>query len=471
MKYRTPAEYYFRLHHVRPRFKSDVENVLLFMANEISKIPKLPNEQFKIRLNNSIRLFPGNAILSQKTIDNWRTEISALFGFIQEDNIIKESWAGTIALKLSKEQDLVQFFKYFLFYFQYPGGHQKHHKCMELIKMGIKFKPAQYILKVLEEGEKITGKRFGIDKAELTHLIFNDLRVTRDNLDPKIIVNQILKNREAKSEYDWAGDTIRYAGDIIDYMTIANLLVPSNTSRFYVNWAGERESVTSFIQSKTYFKEYDIHYEVPMLKEIRMLEDSWFNYVNTDLGADLFKTDVLQYLGIEKNAYEELVNNSIEEMEINIKYEGFENTKEIGDLGESLILGHECMRLKISNREDLIHLVKRIPTVFAVGYDIKSVELNELQRLIEVKTTISSKTLTFYNFHLTPNEWNTADSFGDRYFVYRLMLSKFEKKLFIIQNPVGQYKKDNLKMSPRDGADIIFNEKTGNWENLLLWKK
>lgn len=93
-----------------------------------------------------------------------------------------------------------------------------------------------------------------------------------------------------------------------------------------------------------------------------------------------------------------------------------------------------------------------------------------MQRLIEVKTTISSKSLNFYNFHLTPNEWNTADSFGDRYFVYRLMLSKFEKKLFIIQNPVSQYKKDNLKMSPRDGADIVFNEKTGNWKELLLWK-
>ena len=128
------------------------------------------------------------------------------------------------------------------------------------------------------------------------------------------------------------------------------------------------------------------------------------------------------------------------------------------------------MGLKLGNREDLIHLVKRISTIFAVGYDVKSVELTELQRLIEVKTTISGKTLNFYNFHLTPNEWNTADSFGDRYFVYRLMLSKFDKKLFIIQNPVSQYKKDNLKMSPRDGADIIFNEKTGNWEELLLWK-
>lgn len=193
-------------------FKSDIENVLLFMANEIFKIPRLPNAEFKKRLNNAITLFPGNALLTQKTIDNWRTEITALFGFIQEDNKEKVSWAGKIALKLAKEQDLVQFFKYFLYYFQYPGGHQKHYRVKELLEVGIKFKPAQYILKLLEEGEKITGKHFGISKAELTHLVFNDLRVTRDNINPKEVIKLILENRKKKLEYDWKGDTIRYAG-------------------------------------------------------------------------------------------------------------------------------------------------------------------------------------------------------------------------------------------------------------------
>ncbi len=66
-------------------------------------------------------------------------------------------------------------------------------------------------------------------------------------------------------------------------------------------------------------------------------------------------------------------------------------TKDIGDIGESLVHGHECMRMKLGGREDLIHLIKRIPTQFAVGYDISSVELNECKRYIEVKTTISSK--------------------------------------------------------------------------------
>ncbi len=80
--YEVPKEYYIRLHHVRPRFKNDIENVLIFVASEIAKIPELPKEEFKLRINDAIKQYPGNSILEQKTIDNWRTEISALFGFM-----------------------------------------------------------------------------------------------------------------------------------------------------------------------------------------------------------------------------------------------------------------------------------------------------------------------------------------------------------------------------------------------------
>ena len=124
----------------------------------------------------------------------------------------------------------------------------------------------------------------------------------------------------------------------------------------------------------------------------------------------------------------------------------------------------------LGKREDLIHLIKRIPTQFAVGYDIQSVELDERKRYIEVKTTISSKPLHFNKIHLTPNEWNTAGSMKDRYFVYRLMISKAEKKLYIIQDPVGLYKRDIINMIPKDGAEISFDLATaGNFEELLAW--
>ena len=37
-------------------------------------------------------------------------------------------------------EDSVEFFKYFLYTFQYPGGHQKSRDVAEIIKQKIKFK-------------------------------------------------------------------------------------------------------------------------------------------------------------------------------------------------------------------------------------------------------------------------------------------------------------------------------------------
>ena len=134
--------------------------------------------------------------------------------------------------------------------------------------------------------------------------------------------------------------------------------------------------------------------------------------------------------------------------------------------------GHECMRMKKAGREDLIHLIKRIPSHFAIGYDISSVETDERKRYIEVKTTISSKPLHFSKFHLTKNEWNTANSTKDRYYVYRLQISKKERKLFLLQDPVGLYKKDLISMVPDNGAEItVDTNKVGHYEELLTWER
>ena len=469
MIYNVPKEYFFRIHHIRPRFKNDIENVLFFMATEIVKLPALNSDVFKEKLNFAIRQYPGNATIKQKTIDNWRTEISALFGFIQRDSFAKTSRPSAIAINLAEEQDLVQFFKYFLYYFQYPGGNLKRDKNRILVNAGVKFKPVQYILRLMEAGEKSTGKRFYLDKAEVTHYIYNDLRVTRDDRIPQEVVELILQNRESKVEYDWQGDVIRYAGDIMDYMVIANLLVGYPNGRYYLN-RSERESIIAFIQSSLWFNEYYTFFKNNKPPDIKIVDDNWFNYVNAKISQEIFKTDVLKYLNIEEESYTEIVNSAVEAAENELTFEENAKTKEIGDLGENLVIGHESMRLKDAGREKLIHLIKKIPTHLAIGYDIQSLELNEIKRLIEVKTTISNRPISFYSFHLTSNEWNAAQSYNDKYFVYRLMISKEEKKLFIIKDPIAKYKDNKLIMTPRHGADISFNEQSGHWEELLIWK-
>lgn len=483
-EYKIPDEYFFRIHHVRPRFKGDIENVLIYMAEEITKVGEKPTDEFVSAVNAAIYRYPGNAHRELKTINNWRTEISALFGFIEHTATADKP--GRRAIELAERQDLVECFKVFLYNFQYPGAHIKPKNVLEQIEAGVHFKPAQYILKLLRHANKDGGNSIGLTKFEVCHCIFNDLRVTRDNEGVEKTWERILQNRKNGYEYDQTGDVIRYAGDIIDYMEIANLLKTYDSRMYYLNTL-EEEAIIKFCESSEWFSEYDtmIEHRDGSMESVKDCTAGWFSYVNRDIQNTDFATDILAYIASDADELKTLKDNITTEQDTMVSdlidrdnelqrriasyYDAF-TTKDIGDIGESLVHGHECMRVKIGGREDLIHLIKRIPTQFAVGYDISSVELDERKRYIEVKTTISSKPLHFNRIHLTKNEWNTASSTHDRYYVYRLLLSKSERKLFLLQDPVGLYKKDLIDMVPADGADITFDpQNVGRFEELLTW--
>lgn len=484
-EYKIPEEYFFRIHHVRPRFKGDIENVLIYVAEEITRVGEKPTDEFAANLNAALFRYPGNAHRELKTINNWRTEISALFGFIE--HTVDTDKPGRRAVELANNQDLVECFKAFLYNFQYPGAHIKPKGVLEQIERGVRFKPAQYILKLLRFANRNGGNSIGITKFEVCHCIFNDLRVTRDNEGVEATWKRISDNRRQKTAYDQTGDVVRYAGDIIDYMEIANLLKTYDSRTYYLNTL-EEDSIVKFCESSEWFGGYDtmINDRSGSMEAVKDCINGWFSYVNRDMEDTDFSTDILAYIANDEEELQQLKENAkntevadaadliqrddVLEKRIASHYDMF-TAKDIGDIGESLVHGHECMRIKLGGREDLIHLIKRIPTQFAVGYDISSVELDERKRYIEVKTTISSKPLHFNRIHMTKNEWNTASSTHDRYYVYRLLLSKTERKLFLLQDPVGLYKSDKIDMIPADGADITFDPKqVGQFEELLTWK-
>ena len=483
-EYRIPSEYYFRIHHVRPRFKGDIENVLFYVAEEIATLGELPRDEFVDKLNKAIQKYPGNAHRAIKTINNWRTEISALFGFIEHTDLTDKP--GRRAIELAEKQDLVECFKVFLYNFQYPGAHIKPRDVLEQIEAGIHFKPAHYILQLLRHANQSGGNSAGITKFEACHCIFNDLRVTRDHEGVEKTWQRILDNRKKRLDYDQSGDVIRYAGDIIDYLEIANLLKTYDSRTYYLNPL-EEEAIIKFCESTEWFAQYDtmIRKRNGDLDAVKSCTRDWFAYVNRDIQNTDFSTDILAFIANNEAELQALkastANDAQPEVQKLVGREESANqriaagldeftTKDIGDIGEGLVHGHECMRVKLGGREDLIHLIKRIPTQFAVGYDISSVELDERKRYIEVKTTISSKPLHFNRIHLTANEWNTAKSTRDRYFIYRLQLSKTERKLFLLQDPVGLYKQDKIDMVPNKGAEITFDPRTvGTFEELLTW--
>lgn len=470
-KYKVPDEYFFRLHHVRPRFKNDVEEVLLYVATSISEMEILPEKEFNAVLNNVLFGFKKNASSTQKTIDNWRTEISALFAFIQEED--KHLQPSKMAIRLANNQYLDEFFNYFLYSFQYPGGHIKSHNIIKQIEAGVKFKPCNFILKLLIEGEKLTGKPFSVTAEELTQCAYFDLRVTRDEKHPKDVAKMILKHRADKIEYDHHydqlrnektgaypsnGDVCRYAGDILDYMVLANLLQHKGTGYYYYLNAENKQAIDYHLRNSVWFNQYDKFYSQQEITnpEISAVEETWFSFVNHFDGIEAFAPHLDQ-------AEQENISNLIQEYYSRMTGDRKVPSKIIGDYGESLILAHEYLRTKDkSNRQ---HLINKIPTPLGVGYDIQSVELEKKKRFIEVKTTKSRKAINNNRFKLTPNEWDTAETMGDNYFIYYLVVNDDTKNIFMIQNPVKQFEQGNLKVDKN--LVVEFSKKSGQWEKLL----
>lgn len=470
--YSIPEEYYVRLHHCRPRFKNNRENVLLYMASEVCAIGEKDEDIFSSEFREAIKIFPGNASKTIKTLDNWRTEISTLLGLVEynENGTCKASKMANI---LADKQDLIEFFRFFCFKFQYPGGHLKPQRTLDLIGLGVKFKPAKYILKLLLEGNKKSEGKFGLTQDEATHCIFNDLRVVRDNQDPIITLNLIMKNRNDNVDYDCNGDVIRYAGDMLDYMELANLVVLRPNGKYYAK-THEVEVINSFIENEDYFPPYDSLYskDKTTITDINETQNDWFRYVNSNLNETLFESDIFQILEEASESKEQkdsdFINSILQSLRKKQKNKSNIKTKEIGDAGESIAIQHEQIRLVTMNREDLAKKVVKLPEAFSAGYDIGSYEgVAERKMCIEVKTTISKNKVNINRFHMTPNEWGAADTFRKAYYIYRLMISSEDITLFVIKDPVGEYKSDNLEMVPRHGVDITYSEKSGQIKEVL----
>lgn len=434
-------------------------------------------------------MFPGNIDMADKTLHNWRTEIPALFGFYKEDKEADTTETSKMAIFLHENQDLTQFLRLFLLSFQFPGGHMKPQDLKEIIRYDIRFKPARTIVQVLMAGncllEKMgLSKEMSISAEEATYCIFNDIRVTSGKISSEQVAQVILNNRRNKVRYynhkdprvfsltgkaRSKGDITRYAGDILDYMEIANLLEKHNG--YYFMKGNEQIAIEVFANDESWFSGYDKFYKQNNLETIELskLESQWFEYINSSMKLDLFKTDLRSIIG-----QNEEIDVVFEDRIRDVVASDNRTSKEIGNLGEAIICSHEKMRLKINGYDEFVKLVQIVDSpAYHPGFDIDSFEADgtENHRYIEVKTTISKQRIQMYGFHMSPNEWRVAETIKEHYCVYRLMLSEKEKSLFILRNPVALYKSDKIEAEPRNGMEITFSTEHFESTQLLLWKK
>ncbi len=486
--YEVPDGLWQRIHFVRPRFKSNIENVLLYMASECCRIPRCSCAEYNKRYLDAIRRFPGNVSATEKTLQNWRTEIPALFGFYVEKKDADLTWTSAMAYFLHEQQDLIQFMRIFLYSFQFPGGHLKPKDNIELIENRVRFKPCRCILRVLLAGNEILSargedKEMSLSAEEVTYCIFNDLRSTRGLMSPREIAKQILTNRKKKlkyyNKYDpriagsagrprSKGDVTRYAADILDYMELAQL-VETRHGHYYLN-PMSLSAIKRYAEDKSWFDGYDKFYRSAEIdaSAVACVEPAWYQYVNDQLDPNLFKTEI-ESLFKKTPELDVVFDERIREMIASDEHTG----KDIGNLGEAIVIGHERKRLQECGYDKFVRLVRIADSAkYHPGYDIDSYEADGTEdlRMIEVKTTISKRHVQLYGFHLTPNEWRRASTVGRHYYVYRLMLSDEKKTLYVLPNPVELYKQNKIAAELRDGMDVIFDEKNFSETEVLAWK-
>lgn len=469
--YQIPDEYFFRLHHVRPRFKSNVEEVLLYVANSISDLDRQPEKEFNQKLNEVLKNFGKNQTAELKTINNWRTEIAALFAFIQETDV-GELYSSKMAKRLAENQYLDEFFNYFLYSFQYPAGHNKSHAIIEQIKKGVRFQPCQFILQIFQAATELSDKPFSITAEELTQCAYFDLRVTaQHSKTAHDVAKQIIENRENRVEYNHKykqlqtkegnypskGDVYRYAGDILDYMVLANLLKTKGTGYYYYLNDENQDLINRHIENTNFFDKYDVFYGFDEIEnaQIAILEKNWFDYVNQ------FE-NIAEFAPSLNETEKEDIGALVQEYYSKIKGQAVPN-KIFGDYGETLILAHEYLRTR--NQSNRQHLINKIPTPLGVGYDLQSIEIEKHKRYIEVKSTRSKKAINSNRFKLTPNEWDSAETLGDHYFIYYLVINDNGKSIFIIQNPVQKFHDNLIKVD--SNFMVEFSPQAGEWQTLL----
>ncbi len=477
---------WYPIHHSRSRFKGEEEDIVYYMANSINEKPT-ETKKFKSDYDDAMKYHPKNAGKKPKTISNWRTEMTSLFALtIEENGKVSRS---PLSEKLVETGDIIQYFRSFLFNFQYPGGHLKEKENKRLIDFGIKFKPAHYILKLLIYGSNGTkGKKFGVTKEEIAFLVFNNLAVTRDHISEKNIYEIIMKNRAEghiydpkyyPSSYETSQDEFRYARDILDYLEKADLVTKRLDDKYYPKMQNI-VVINEFLNDKKYFEGYDSFYGKRdfLLKEIKDCKTEWQKYASRPFKVN-YKDALYPDLPVpEEEDEQNLVTISAVQTpnEIISLINKIENTdvktKVTGNIGETISIIHEQNKLKKIGRPDLSKQVQKIPDHLGVGYDILSFDAqpeNETNIQIEVKTTRSRNTLKYKMVQLTHSEYRAAKTHKENYFIYRLSISKDNIDLFIIQDPYQKEKSDLIETdTTSSGVVMVFKEPAGKFEEILL---
>ncbi|MEK7142154.1 MAG: hypothetical protein AAB818_01050 [Patescibacteria group bacterium] len=253
--YQTPDEYFIRHAFPRGRMLRQIEDDLTIFVQFISSLSHNKKEDFEKKFDTQ---YSALHALSEKTIKNHRTEMISLFGLTieTEDDFVEASARTSL---LVDSQNFQLFFKTFCNRFQFPNCINKSQETTKQLESGVKFKPASFILQMLKEADSKYGNNFKINGAEISNLIFNDVRVTTGKISPVQLLESLVSLREQKIQFNGDSNHTQHGREFLGYMFLAGLLDSDDDCRtFFLNHK-ELPAIDYVVTSNLFFeipKEY-----------------------------------------------------------------------------------------------------------------------------------------------------------------------------------------------------------------------
>lgn len=448
--YEIPQEYLLRSAFPRGRMLSQIEDELGVLTQSIVRFTPKEEEDFGEHIDREYsKLRPGVAM---KTIRNHRTEMIKLFGLtvVDTNGLVNPSPRTNL---LIETQNFPLFFKTFCNRFQFPNAINKPQETAAQLEEGVKFKPAGFILDLFVLGTEKYGSEFSVNGNEISNLVFNDTRVTSGEASVSEVLERLIGLRRQKVQFPGGSRIAQHGREFLGYMYLASLLVKEGNN-FMLNRYEQR--------AIDYIRTNDIFFDVPsnyatdpkLRKKVQHDWGVWFGDVSED-----------EKEGLATSREEE----EIQEVSVSTGRETHtiakprrEELKEVGDKGELYVLEYEKERIRAS-RPDKVGLVQRISNDTALGYDIQSLEFDDVskKKFIEVKTTErtfppSEGVLTY--FPMSGNEWETAKIHGDSYCIYRVFLTKEKIIMFVIKNPAQRETEGSVILEPLKYRVVVTEE-------------
>jgi len=437
--YKTPPEQFYRCAFPRGRLLSKLEDDITIFANLFLSNA---NKPIAIFIENFVKEYKKIRKLAEKTIHNHRTEMNKLWGmtYIDENGYVQ---ASNRIVTLIETQDFRLFFKSFCNKFQFPNCINKSHETIEQLSKKILFKPAKFILNLLILAEEKYGSGFSICGSEISNLIFNDLRVTKGDLSVSDVLSQIVKLRKEKIQFETGSYHNQHGREFLEYMFLAGLLLKDNKGHFKLNMI-EKTAIDLIIGNTTFF-EFPTNYSTSLdiRKQTQHKWDLWFGELSSEEKVNLITPD---------SVFEKVTEKKQVPTKKGFRAPNQRLLIEIGDIGEQIVLKFEIEIIR-KIRPDKVALVKRVSNDTSLGFDIQSLEpdnVNE-KKYIEVKTTkrtfFPSQEIFTY-FPMSSNEWETARNYGDKYYIYRVFLTPEGYKIFCVRNPIEMEKGGHIIIEP-----------------------